>query len=653
MKSTLFTRAWLAVAVIPLITVTLSSKADALPTPPPTPSPSPTPIAKLLDTLVVTAQRHQTRIGSTSREVYVVDAGDLRRLGAQTVAEALRFLPGVIVLQYGPTGAVQTLSLRGANTEQTLVLLDGRPVNELDTGVVDFSSLPVDAVDRVEVVEGGASALYGSAAVGGVINIVTKPWDHYGSDYYVQWGYQGTFSDGLGSSDGDARALAARLDVRMTHAQDVFDYPASAGQLAGTRTNNDAKITDATLNLTRFFGNVRADFHLNDNASNIGVPCSVSCADPLAREQRVIERSDLDLVAPLKRATVTLQLYADDKRDHFIDPFFCFPCDSLVHTIAHGLSLRDTTKVGEAHTVTLGYDSIGAHATFDEDAMICSTCPQYAAQSTTAWYAADEVHASQSPLTVSFGLRDEHVHDVAETTVPNIGIVERLTSLATIKANYARAFRAPNLDELYFPEFGALVVKGGSPLQPEYAATFDVGFYHAYPAGLWSATYFGVDTSNLIIDVCDKTGMICAPRNVARARVRGLSADFQALVAHNWQTKLAYTDYLTAADLSAGASSGIRLQRRPTATGSATIWRDLDRDQYGLDLRFVGRRFDDEANTQLLPAYASLGAHVIRSLGNGRWVSLRVDNLTGERVQDVLGFPVLGRTLTLRLSVTR
>ncbi|MBV8670770.1 MAG: TonB-dependent receptor, partial [Candidatus Eremiobacteraeota bacterium] len=178
-------RSWIVVSMIAAGCSIVSSRAIAGPQPapaPPAPNSQATPAATAtpssaprgLGPVVVTAARRPTPLDATSRQTYVISAADLDRLGAQTAADSLRFIPGTVVQQYGTFGQLSTVALRGASAAQTLILINGQPVNEADTGSFDFSSLPVNVIDHIEVVQGGSSTLYGSAAMGGVVNIITK-----------------------------------------------------------------------------------------------------------------------------------------------------------------------------------------------------------------------------------------------------------------------------------------------------------------------------------------------------------------------------------------------------------------------------------------------------------------------------------------------
>ncbi len=127
-----------------------------------------------LDPLIVTATRSAERLSQTTRSVTVISAEDIAAQGAHTVANALRSVPGLDVVRTGSLGATTSIFTRGSESDHTAVLIDGVKVNILLDGKFDMADLSVDNIERIEVVRGPASTLYGSTAVGGVIHIITK-----------------------------------------------------------------------------------------------------------------------------------------------------------------------------------------------------------------------------------------------------------------------------------------------------------------------------------------------------------------------------------------------------------------------------------------------------------------------------------------------
>ena len=597
------------------------------------PSASPTATPKMLDTVVVTAERHPTTLGASPREVYVVDAATMARSGAQTIADALRFVPGVVVQSYGVAGDLQDVMLRGASAEQTLVLLDGRPVNEPDTGVADFSDLPLDGVDRIEVVEGGASALYGSGAVGGVINIVTK--SAASDEAYEGIGYAGAAFSGLTISAGAAQLVRVRASTRHSRAQNVFDYPAFLDAPAGTRTNNDTDLYDTNATLTRALGRATVTVRFDDNASNIGAAGDLEFgASGLARQQRYVNRGAVSISVPDARGAWNIDAFADDRRLHFFDPTTPFAFDDLTHATTRGLSVRTTRLVGSSNTVTIGYDSRGDRAMFQSTCEFCGPTV-IASDATTAWYVHDEYSVPDSPFLMTAGIRSEHTQGTKPSLVPAFGAQLRFPDGVLLKATYGRAFRIPTLDERYFPGFSNPL------LEPEYSSSGDIGIVKQFAGGIAAFTVFGSDTENLI--VFNDLGV---PFNVSRSMVRGTNLDVRSALGTGTAVHAAYTDYLVASD----RTLLTRLLYRPFATASAEVWHATRVDEYGGGLYYVGSRFADEANTQLLSGYAALSLHYTREIGRHWAITVRADNMLRGQAEDELGYPVNRPTLSLRVD---
>ena len=127
-----------------------------------------------LDEVTVTATRVEQPTSEVPSSVTVVSAADIEARGAKTVADAIESTAGVTISDFGPDGAQKTATIRGSTSSQVLVLVDGVRVSTAMSGFTDLSTIPADSIDHIEILCSGASSLYGSDAVGGVINIITK-----------------------------------------------------------------------------------------------------------------------------------------------------------------------------------------------------------------------------------------------------------------------------------------------------------------------------------------------------------------------------------------------------------------------------------------------------------------------------------------------
>ncbi|MBV8171398.1 MAG: TonB-dependent receptor, partial [Candidatus Eremiobacteraeota bacterium] len=610
--------------------------AEASPSPGASPSPTPKPAA--------TYENYLGKIiaHASTREGYTIPIAELERLGARTVGDVLQFVPGAFLRQTGTDGSLQTIQLRGNGAAQTLVLLDGRPVNEADTGVTDLTSMPLDGVKAISVVEGGLSSRYGSGAIGGVVNITTKrPNSIPRESAYGQVGYEGAYGAGAGFTVGGAQD-GLRVDAFTRYAENTFDYPGYEGVAAGTRTNNDARVWDVTMCACFEFGDKRqwnADLHIDDNTSQIGAPGSAAFGpefvSTLARQQRDVLRNTLNLGYGTTNSATTAILYVDGRRLHFYDPTPPFPFDDETTATQRGFSIEERIETGYRNTIAAKYEQNGAVADF---------APLIARSSTTDLYVGDTYTWKGRPE-IDAAVQFAHTQGSPATTLPSFAISEQVggeqgADGTAVRASYARAFRAPNLDELYFPGFG------NPSLQPEYATTFDVGARTYNREVDAFATLFGSDTNNLIVNQEIDTMGDFLPFNVGKARVRGY--DLQISNANNsrvgWQ--LAYSAYPVAEDLSSApdingvTTTGNRLLYRPTYTAGLELWRRAGHDptpktevgEDGLDLLVIGRQYADEENIHLLPPYATVGFHVMRNLDEHLSLLLRVNNLMGARV---------------------
>ena len=645
------------------------------PTPPmssPVPSPSPSASAKPLLRNVGTVTLYENYLGkiivhASPREGYTIPIEELQRLGARTIGDVLRFVPGVVVRQAGTAGSLQTVALRGNSASQTLIILDGRPVNEGDTGVTDFTSMPLDGVAHISVIEGGLSSRYGSGAIGGVVEIVSKhPFSRPSDSVYAQIGYEGEFASGAGvSAAGPDGGL--RIDAFTRSANNTFDYPGFESIPNGTRTNNDLHASDVTLCACMNFGRrFEADLHVDDNTGEVGAPGSTEFGPQFtsvfARQQRDVDRNSLNLSYYASyNALTSVIFYVDGRRLHFYDTTPSFPYDTLTTATQRGFSVVETVRAGYANVITAKFEQNGTVALFQGTTYIPTQL--VARDSTTDAYIGDEYRGDKSRLVLDAAVQQAHTQGVAATTLPSFALSKLVggngfSDGTMLRASYARAFRAPNLDERYFPGFG------NPALQPEYASTFDIGAITYGKAIDGSATFFGSDTNNLIVNqAIDMLGDFL-PFNVGRARVRGYSLQISNAYSRRLGAQLSFTAYPVAQDLSTApdingvVTSGNRLLYRPSTTTAFEIWRRAGYDpqpvkavgEDGIDVLVIGRQFADEENVHLLPPYATLGLHVSRNIARHLTLLLRLDNLTDERVPQVYGYPVLGTTFSVRLT---
>ncbi|MBC1259315.1 TonB-dependent receptor plug domain-containing protein, partial [Trichormus variabilis] len=213
-------------------------------------------IDKLLNEPVFSPFRREGTVKDSTRPVYVITGEEMEAQGARTVREALRFLPGI--LGDGTVGTeVNALSgqfIRGSNTGQVLILLDGRPINNLGGGGFDLSEFTTNNIERVEVLPGGGSTLYGSDAIGGVINIVTRrPTEQITTETKVNFGSYGLNQQSIQNS-GKSGDISWVVGYNRTQAQNNYRFRIPEANFEGTRRNNDALFNNFNVKLEANLG---------------------------------------------------------------------------------------------------------------------------------------------------------------------------------------------------------------------------------------------------------------------------------------------------------------------------------------------------------------------------------------------------------------
>lgn len=413
-----------------------------------------------------------------ARSMTVLTGEEIRASGATSAAEAVRLAAGTNLLDQGPRGTLQWASLRGADAAQVLVLLDGRRMNSPADGRYDLSALPVtlDEIDRIEVLRGGASDRYGSGAVGGVVNIVTRRPAATGNRIGGSVGSRGYDTIILGSTAREKTWYYSFSGIRETS--------------DGYRLNSDLQqeILGGKIGVdlgAASFLELTADYISREN----GMPGSTAIPTPGAR-QRVRNRvygvtyaeqpgKDLALGVSLHRIEDDLQ--AGDQGSGAV---------SRQESVIDGGEARVTWSSGAWSRLTAGYEmrreSLDSGDTGSRETSLTATSLQ------------ETISAGDSLVLVVGGRYDDHEIS-GERFSPRAGIRYRIAGAGTVlRASYSESFRGPTLRELYAAD--AAGNRGNPALRPETAEEYEAGIDQ--PLGATSMiriTWFERDVDDLII----------------------------------------------------------------------------------------------------------------------------------------------------------
>jgi iron complex outermembrane receptor protein len=541
--------------------------------------------------VVVTATKHEESLQDVPASVSVVDGQTLMNRNAITVKDALQYVPGVRMLQdqidiRGSTGYSQGVGSR------VLLLIDGLPLLTGDTGEIVWEAIPVDEVERIEVVKGAGSALYGSSALGGVINIITRDIPDtaqtnfrvysgfYDQPYYTQW----RWSDKLRGMEG----------IYAGHSQRIgnFSFLTYGGYGAddGYRENDSYRRWNGFTKLEYDFSPFE-QFRLTSDVVHereASFYYWTSLADALqpdtAQEGSHITTTRWN--TSLSFRNFVSDMFSYNLRGEYFNSFLRYDSSgvpgssSLANTGT--LEFQGNSDFTDSNTLTFG-----AVGNLDQ-----VTAFQYGNHFGygLATYVQDEIRVVE-PLRADAGLRYDEQRIVGlpmwASVSPKLGLVLSADPATTFRASLGRGFRAPSIAELY--------VNAGTPylpivpnpyLKPEQSWSFEIGGTHFFSENImldWAL--FQSEFWNLIEADFDTTGggMRIKFDNVSRARVQGGELDLKGdMFGKFLRFDLGYT-YSWPIDLSTGTV--LRFRSRHQFYASTTL--DYKMISLGVDFRYI------------------------------------------------------------------
>lgn len=612
----------------------------------PSPAPSPTQSALPQIAHVVTSDRSDETLRNSVRTTYVVTAADIARNGYRTVSDALENVPAVEIANYGTIGSQVDYGIRGSSSAQVLVLVNGQPAPGGLSDSVELGTFSTVGVARIEVVEGGGSTLYGTGAIGGIINVITDG-SRVPATATLRYG---TFDDA------ELHAQGAGFSFDRVVANNTYALPPSTSFGSAnptTRNNSDYEATTARYGLDRKLGTLDVAFRESLESDDLGAGGLFPYYSPTSRENDVNEDGTLTL--SLHRAQSNASLTFDGTSQQI-----AFACDmtidancfestpSLDTETRSGIALRNAVT-GAHERLIYGIDlSRGSVRSDDGNGDVTSyALAQSAAYAQETWIGArSEFYA---------GLRGERDGSLGGEFSPSLGARFDLSDALTLKANVASAFRAPNASELYFPGYGS-VAQGFGLLSPERAQVGDLTLSDDRFLGGASVGWFDNYTRDLIVaTVVGESGgyPIYAPQNVDHAHIEGFTVDAQTLPSHGISATLNATDLYLAENL----DQQTRLPNDPVFTVNlGVIYRAGARaflSEAGVIERAVGARGAVDPTQPLFAqpvAYSDSQAYVCLRVAPKMLLTLRGYNLGNERYAEVSGYPMPGRTFAVELT---
>jgi vitamin B12 transporter len=573
-----------------------------------------------LDEVVVTATRIEQPLKQTLSSTTVITQEDIKNSQATDVATILRSVAGVEVSQSGGIGKATSLFLRGSNSTQVLVLLDGVRVNSATSGTTSIQDIMLDQVERIEVVRGNVSSLYGSEAIGGVIQIFTKKG-------------RGTprFNASAGVGNLDTQRVSAGFGGSVDNTD--FHLQASSFKTGGVSAINPALETNVNPD-TDGYRNSSVTANIR-HAINTDHSFSVSLFNSQG-ENQYDNYGNFALATELNTNTQKLNKislasenrFTDSWLSHFqyaqgIDENRYYKNDkptttSLYRTTNNQLTWQNTLQLNDTGKLILGAENLVQNV----DSDLVYSINQ---RSVNSLYAGYTGNFGSNQVQTNFRQDNNTQFGSANTGLLGYGYAFNEAWRAT--TSYSTGFRAPTFNDLYWPS------AGNTSLTPERSVNIEAGIHYNLGAQQLDAVYFDNRTQDLIVG--------WPPKNINQARIDGVELSYS--------DQFGDTGVKTAITIQnpRDLSNNRALDRRANTHSSVAVTHKFGALQLGAEWLYSDSR-PDAGKT--LEAYHVFNVTAAYALNKGLKLALRADNLTDQNDSNAYGYNPLGRTLFVSMS---
>lgn len=530
---------------------------------------------------VVSANRYETPLEQIGSSVTVINAKEIEQRKQSTVRDILRDVPGLDVVQTGTFGGTTSIFMRGSKSDHTLILMDGVELNDPSQsgGGFDFANLTTDNIERIEVLRGPQSTLYGSQAIGGVINIITKRGKGRPSGYLsAEGGSFYTAREKAGISGGTDLLNYSFGFSRM----DTAGYSAASSRYKGNSENDGYQNTalNSRLGITPH-KNLNIDLMLNylysRTALDLGGGANQDDPNNSATTEQISFRSQAELSLFNDLWQQKLGVSLNDINRHMKNGYDSLHPNDASESNYHGQAVKfdwqHILNLHKSNILTVGVDRREERASSDSKSVsIWGPYSSYWNEKiagNTGVYLQDQIRLWDAWSTTAGFRVDDHSQFGTELTYRFTSAYELKKTGTTFKASYGTGFKAPSLFQLYAPTYGV------SNLKAETSSGWDAGIEQNLEIikTTVGVTYFNNKYNDLITYTGNPTKYY---DNISSAKSRGVEAFVTVKPVRNLTVRGSYT-YTYALD----NATGLTLQRIP-------------RNKFNLNGNY--RFLDDKAN---------------------------------------------------------
>jgi vitamin B12 transporter len=578
--------------------------------------------------VVVTAARQDQRADEVLSSVSVIEREQIERAGQSTVIDLLATQPGVQVSTTGGPGASSSVFIRGASSKHTLLLIDGVRVGSATLGQATLEAIPLGMIERIEILRGPASALYGSDALGGVIQVFTrKGREGLHPELFAGYGSNNTKHASASLAGGKDRLRYSILvgqeetdGFNAKHDIPKWFTPASWSPSGLDQSSYDTDrdgFRNRYLSLSASLG-FRDDDEIGLNVFHSeGKNWYDASRDLIAPAFDSYLEKDLSSIGFYMRnrlaegwvSTLRIGQGQDSSKDHAnsasVDPYetkqkqFVWQNDVRLGTGMLLAAYEHTREEVESNTV---YDSDERHV----DALLLG------------WRGNFGLHSLQ------LNARHDDNSQFGDKTTGLLGYGYQMSPEWSVRGSIGSAFKAPSFNDLYWPKLG------NPSLQPEVALNREATVAWERGAHKVDVTYFNNKVKGLI-DWAEVSQGEYAPSNVGLARLEGVELAYAvSLGGYALKTGI---DYLDAED-----GEGNRLTRRARVSGFARLDKRAGAWNWGVEWSGAGHRYEDEANTDRLAGYGLVNAFAHYQIAPDWRLEMRANNVLDKDYQLARGY---------------
>ncbi len=582
---------------------------------------------EVTDTMVVTANRVEQSTKNLISPAAVVTKEEIQAIQAKSLTDVLRRLPGVQVSNSGGAGQTSSVYIRGTSSKHTLVLIDGVRFGSATTGYANFSAIPLSGIERVELIRGPRAAVYGSDAIGGVINIITSPGNgaepetivdlSLGSDNYQQAGIGVSTSVGekswINISANYEQSDGYNISANNSNPLDADDdgYKNNTVMLSG-----GSKVTDSvSLSLNAIHQNNYSQY---DNPWG-GVDQSNNDLYNISGTAKYNEGS---IESSLSLGT------NEDKSESYGQG----TSTSTISTKRNLANWNNLYQLNESLKVGAGVDW------YNESVNNTSTEYTVKSRSNTAGYLLALYH--KNTINLESNVRVDDNEQYGSFTSWQLGGSWEFIDDVRLSSSVGTAFKAPTFNELYWPlECGVWGCYSGNPeLKPEESENFEVALSGSHLTFDWRVAAFQNKITNLI----SSNGTTNV--NLGKAEIKGIETAI-GFTTGDFIHDVSY-DYLDTKD----KDTGFELQRRAKHSAKWNTSYLYEEWQFDVSYLYQGKRYDDNNESDVLDAYSLVDFAINHYVTESVTVKAKIANLFDEHYETAKDYITPERNYYLGLS---